>query len=80
MFMTPTESARFFKQSNGVTYVYMTNSPAYSGVHLPIFSRDSTRKELVGAQVIIMLDVYRQGELGESPAGGNVTYEVADDE
>ena len=50
-----------------------------NGVHLPIFSRDSTRKELVGAQVIITLDVYRQGELGETPAGGNVTYEVSDE-
>jgi hypothetical protein len=71
---------RIRKQSNGIIYVYTTNQISNSGRHLPIFSRDSTRKELVDAQVVIMLDVYRMGELGEPPAGGNVTYEVADDE
>ena len=70
------------KPSNGITYVYMgsnTNNSS-SNTHHPIFARDSSRKELAGKRVVVMLDVYRQGELGETPAGGNVTFGVADDE
>ena len=61
---------------NGIVYIYFGSTSNGHERHAPEFARGDVQGDLENKKVVVVLDLYRIGELGENPAGGNATFEA----